>query len=152
MVSNRNRRGDRGCDGNHAESGWDPLCIAPYYHQRIIVKPRGQSVKKQFSWLYLPFDMWRAGLEAQQVINLRLAMLAGGGMAASAETNWMIAEKMSAALEVQHMATTAVLTGNPAEIPSTVALYRRKMRDSRRRLVKSSALPRPRRAKKSRPT
>jgi hypothetical protein len=110
-------------------------------------------VKKQFSWLYLPFDMWRAGLEAQQVISLRLAMLAGGGMAASAETNRMIAEKMSAALEAQHMATTAVPTGNPTEIPSrTVAFYRRKMRANRRRLVKSSAPPRPRRAKKSRPT
>lgn len=110
-------------------------------------------MKKQFSWLYLPFDMWRAGLEAQQVISLRLAMLAGGGMAASAETNRMIAEKMSAALEAQHMATTAALTGNAAEIPSrTVALYRRKMGANRRRLVKSSVPPRPRRAKKSRPT
>lgn len=110
-------------------------------------------MKNQFSWLYLPFDMWRAGLEAQQVIGLRLAMLAGGGMAASAETNRMIAEKMSAALEAQHISTTAALTGNAAEIPSrTVALYRRKMRANRRRLVKSSAPPRPRRAKKSRPT
>lgn len=110
-------------------------------------------MKKPFSWLYLPFDMWRAGLEAQQVISLRLAMLTGGGMAASAETNRMIAEKMSAALQVQHMATAAALTGDAAEIPSrTVALYRRKMRANRRRLVKSSAPPRPRRARKSRPT
>jgi hypothetical protein len=60
---------------------------------------------------------------------------------------------MSAALEAQHMATTAALTGNAAEIPSrTVVLYRRKMRANRRRLVKSSATPRPRRLKKSRPT
>jgi hypothetical protein len=110
-------------------------------------------VKKQFSWLYLPFDMLRAGLEAQQVISLRLAMLAGGGMAASAETNRMIEEKMSAALETQHMATTAALTGNAVEIPSrTVALYRRKMRANRRRIVNSSAPSRPRRAKKSQPT
>jgi hypothetical protein len=42
--------------------------------------------------------MWRAGLEAQQVISLRVAMLAGGGVAASAETNRMMAEKMSFAM------------------------------------------------------
>jgi hypothetical protein len=111
--------------------------------------------KKQASWFYLPFDMWRAGLEAQQVIGLRLAMLAGGGVAASAEMNRMVAEKMSVALEAQHMAATAALTGNAAEIPSrTVALYRRKMRANRKCLnaVKSPAAPRPRRAKKCRPT
>ncbi len=111
--------------------------------------------KKQPSWLYLPFDMWRASLEAQQVIGLRLSMLAGGGVAASAEMNRMVAEKMSVALEAQHMATTAALTGHAAEIPSrTVALYRRKMRANRRRLnaVKSPAASRARRAKERRPT
>jgi len=110
--------------------------------------------QKELSWLRLSFDMWRAGLEAQQVIGLRLAMLAGGGVAASAEINRMVAEKMSAALETQHMAATAALTGNAAAIPSrAVALYRGKMRANRRRLsaAKSPSAPRPRRARKSRP-
>jgi hypothetical protein len=111
--------------------------------------------QKQFSWLRLSFDFWRAGLEAQQVIGLRLATLAGGGIAASAEMNRMVAEKMSAALEAQHMAATAALTGNAAQIPSrTVALYRRKMRANRKRLnsAKSPSPASPRRPKKARPT
>jgi hypothetical protein len=110
--------------------------------------------QKEFSWLQLPFEMWQASLEAQQVIGLRLAMLATGGVAASAEMNRMVAEKMSAALEAQHMATTAALTGNAAEIPSrTVALYRRKIRANRKRLnaVNSPSPVRIRRAKKRRP-
>jgi hypothetical protein len=79
--------------------------------------------------------MWRAGIEAQQVIGLRLARLAGGGAAATTEANRMVAEKLSAALEAQHMAAAAALTGNAAQIPArTVALYRRKMRRNRQRL------------------
>jgi hypothetical protein len=92
--------------------------------------------RKQPSWLRLSFDVWRAGLEAQQAIGLRLARLAGGGAAAAAETNRMISEKMTAAVEAQQIAATAALTGKPGRIaPRTVALYRRKMRANRNRLA-----------------
>ena len=57
--------------------------------------------QKHYSWLRLSFDVWRASFEAQQVIALRLAMLAGGGIAATAEMNRMVSEKMAAALEAQ---------------------------------------------------
>jgi hypothetical protein len=91
--------------------------------------------RKQPSWLRLSFDIWRAGLEAQQVIALRLAKLARGGASATAETNRMVSEKTAAAVEAQQTAATALLTGKAAQIPArTVALYRRKMRANRKRL------------------
>ncbi len=106
------------------------------------------------SWLRLPFDLWRAGFEAQQVIALRLAKLALGGPAATSEMHRMVSEKMSAAVEVQTAAAAAVLTGNAEQIPSrTVALYRRKMRTNRNRLsAADGSSPRPRRSKKRTPT
>jgi aspartate/methionine/tyrosine aminotransferase len=94
--------------------------------------------KQQLSWLGLSLDFWRAGLEAQQVIGLRLAMLAAGGEAAVAETSRMLTEKTEAALEVQQMAASAALNGDAALIPArTVALYRRRMRANRKRLAAS---------------
>ncbi len=91
--------------------------------------------RKQPSWLRLSFDIWRAGLEAQQVIALRLAKLARGGTPANAETTRMVSEKMAAAVEAQQAAATALLTGKAAQIPArTVALYRRKVRANRKRL------------------
>jgi hypothetical protein len=90
---------------------------------------------KRPSWLRLSFDVWRAGLEAQQVIALRLAKLARGGAAANAEANRMVSEKMAAAVEAQQAVATAMLTGKVAQIRRrTVALYRRKMRANRKRL------------------
>lgn len=110
--------------------------------------------RKQPSWLRLSFDFWRAGFEAQQVIALRLAKLAGGGAAAGDEMNRMVSEKMAAALEAQEAAATALLTGHPAQIPSrTLALYRRKMRANRSRLgaAKPPSAPGPRRPKRTPP-
>jgi hypothetical protein len=92
--------------------------------------------RKKSSWLHLSFNLWQAGLEAQQVISLRLALLAACSDSAGAETARMVSEKMSAALEVQHAAVAAAMTGNPGVIPPrTVAIYRRKMRANRRRLA-----------------
>lgn len=108
--------------------------------------------RKQPSWLRLSFDFWRAGFEAQQVIALRLAKLAGGGAAAGDEMNRMVSEKMAAALEAQEAAATALLTGHPAQIPSrTLALYRRKMRANRSRLgaAKPPSASGPRRPKRT---
>jgi hypothetical protein len=99
-------------------------------------------------------DLWQASLEAQQVIGLRLAMLMGGSHAAPAELSRMVSEKMAAALEAQHAAANAALTGNAALIPSrTIALYRRRMRANRKRLggVKSPSAPLTGRRPQSRP-
>lgn len=113
------------------------------------------SVRKQPSWLRLSFDIWNTGLEAQQVIGLRLAKLAGGGAAAAVEIDRMVSEKMTAALEAQQAAMRAILTGNTTQIPlRTLALYRRKMRANRTRLRTLNSLPatRSHRSKKPRPT
>jgi hypothetical protein len=67
--------------------------------------------RKQYSWLHLSFYVWEAGLEAQQVIGLRLAVLAGGSESAGAEAVRMVSEKMSAALEVQRAAAIAAMSG-----------------------------------------
>jgi hypothetical protein len=91
--------------------------------------------RKQFSWLHLSLNAWQASLEAQQVISLRLALLASGNASAGAETARMVSEKMSTALEVQHAAAVAAMTGNAGMIPArTLAIYRRKIRANRRRL------------------
>jgi hypothetical protein len=74
-------------------------------------------------------------LEAQQVISLRLALLAGGSEQAGAEAARMASEKMSAALEIQHAVAVAAMTGNLGLIPArTLAIYRRKIRANRHRL------------------
>jgi hypothetical protein len=92
--------------------------------------------KKQLSWLQPSLNMWRASLEAQQVIGLRLAKLASGGADVVAEMNLMVAEKVDAALEAQYVAAKSMLTGDVGQIPSrTLALYRRRMRANRRRLT-----------------
>jgi hypothetical protein len=48
------------------------------------------------SWLSLSLNAWRASLEAQQVIGLRLAKLASGGNAAAGEASRMASEKLIA--------------------------------------------------------
>ena len=94
--------------------------------------------RKRASLPRLWFDCWRAGLEARQVIGLRLAKLAGGGAGATAEGQRMVREKVTAAIEAQQAAATAVLTGNILQIPTrTVAIYRRKVRANRKRLGRS---------------
>jgi hypothetical protein len=91
--------------------------------------------RKQSSWLRLSFKLWEASLEAQQVISLRLAVLAGGSESAGAEAVRMVSEKMSTALEVQRAAAIAAITGNAGLIPvRTIAIYRQKIRANRRRL------------------
>jgi hypothetical protein len=91
--------------------------------------------RKQPSWLRLSFIVWEASLAAQQVISLRLAVLAGGSESAGAEAARMVSEKMSAALEVQRAAAIAAMTGKAGLIPArTIAIYRQKIRANRRRL------------------
>jgi hypothetical protein len=88
------------------------------------------------SWFGLPLNVWQATLEAQQVIGLRLARLAGGGHSAWAEAARMTSEKIAALSEAQTAAVMAVLTGKAAAVPArTLALYRRKMRANRKRLT-----------------
>jgi hypothetical protein len=47
--------------------------------KRTIIE-RGARVSKTTSWLQLSLDIWRASLEAQQVIGLRLAKLTSAAL------------------------------------------------------------------------
>ena len=72
--------------------------------------------------------------EAQRVISLRLAAIAGGGPAADLETRLMVTEKMSAALEA------AGLLARGASTRSVIALYRSRVQANVRRLTRKPPL------------
>ena len=85
------------------------------------------------------FTAFASGMEAQQVIGLRLAKIARGGAAAEAEARQMVDEKVATALQVQQAALLSLMTGGAAGIPAaTAAAYRRKVRANRRRLLKEA--------------
>jgi hypothetical protein len=90
-------------------------------------------------WWDLAADSWRLGLQAQTVVGLRLAKLAVGDAAAAVETQRMVAEKMTAAMEAQVAATTAILSGRSDLAPKrALAVYQRKVGANRRRLSRRS--------------
>jgi hypothetical protein len=85
----------------------------------------------------LGFDAWMLGLEASTVVGLRTLKLAAGGDAAAAEASRMISEKLTAAVELQALATAGALgVTAPRAVAKTLTHYRRKVRANRRRLSK----------------
>jgi len=91
-----------------------------------------------WSWMMLGWQSAALALEAQEVIALRLAMLAAGGPKAQSEAVRMVSEKMLAATESQMLMLRA-LGRNRVErgARSVVGLYRRRVKANRRRLRKS---------------
>ena len=88
-------------------------------------------------WMRLSMNMGLLGMEAAGVIALRSAKLAQGGPEAALEAQRMVAEKMTAALAAQAELARGALTGSPqAGAARAVALYRRKVRANRRRLIR----------------
>jgi hypothetical protein len=81
-------------------------------------------------WFKLAFDTALLGFEAQQVVGLRLARLAGGGAVAQAEAQRMVAEKGAAFVE----AATTLATGGSAE--KVIRRYRSHVRANTRRLTR----------------
>ncbi len=89
------------------------------------------------SWLTLSLDAWQMGVEAQQVIALRMAKLALGGEAAVQETNRMVSEKAEAMLAIQADMARSMMDGTGHLAPArAVSHYRRKIRANRRRLTR----------------
>lgn len=82
------------------------------------------------SFFRMGYDMAMLGVEAQQVVALRMLRLASGGPGAAArETRRMVSEKAVAAMETGlHLAAG----GGPDKV---VRNYRRKVRANRDRLV-----------------
>jgi hypothetical protein len=88
-------------------------------------------------WIGIGLDAWALGLEASAVIGLRAMRLAQGGVAARAEAQRMVSEKLEAALALQAQALTGGLGATPASASKrTIAHYRRKVNANRRRLSK----------------
>ena len=88
-------------------------------------------------WLSLSLSAWQMGLEAQQVIALRLTKLAFGGEAAVKETALMISEKTESMLALQSDMALALMSGTGHLAPArAVTHYRRKIRANRRRLTR----------------
>ena len=93
--------------------------------------------KRQTSLFSLALDAWQMGIEAQQVIGLRLVKIALGGVAGSDEASLMVSEKMQTAVAVQGDMALALMSGNAGGIPArTLVTYRRKVAANRRRLLK----------------
>ena len=87
------------------------------------------------NWSKLWTDAAMMGVEAQQVIALRMWTAAMGGAAAMGEAERMVAEKAKAAFDAQRIIATSALIGAPHLGPErAVALYRRRVRANRRRL------------------
>ena len=83
------------------------------------------------SWMQAGFDAWALGLESSTVIGLRMAKLAAGGEAASAEAALMVSEKVQASQEI---ALGAFGLTPLAGTQKTLRHYRRKVAANRRRL------------------
>jgi len=88
-----------------------------------------------FELFRLAGEMWWLGVESAMVVGARMAVLAGGGAKAQAETQRMVSEKMSAMVELQ----TAMMSGAFGSEPvpamrKAVALYSGKVGRNRRRL------------------
>jgi hypothetical protein len=77
------------------------------------------------------------GIESQQVIMLRLAKLAAGDSAASAEAGRMVTEKVHAMADCGHLLLRAAIDGHPnLGADKIIRRYRKAVRANRRRLSK----------------
>jgi hypothetical protein len=87
-------------------------------------------------WLALSFKVLQLGIEAQNVVALRMMRLASGGVGTEAEMNRMIVEKTAAVAEAQFAAATAAAAGNADHVVANKALavFRKRVRANRRRL------------------
>jgi len=91
------------------------------------------SLADDSAWV---FDILMLATEAQHVINLRLAAIAGGGPAAELETRLMVTEKMKAALDA------AAMIARGASTRSVISFYRSRVRTNARRLTRTPPLHR----------
>jgi hypothetical protein len=90
-------------------------------------------------WTRLGFNAAVLGMEAAQVMSLRMTKLASGGPAAGAEARRMVSEKVEAASAWQALAMTGALGFTAPQVASrTLTHYRRKVRQNRRRLLRST--------------
>ena len=88
-------------------------------------------------WFTLALDATRMGLEAQQVIGLRLMRLAAGGPAAGPEAGRMVLEKVAALAEAQGILAASLLEGRGHKgMSDALDCFSRRVRANGKRLQK----------------
>jgi geranylgeranyl pyrophosphate synthase len=87
-------------------------------------------------WTY-SFNLARLGIEAQQVIALRMMRLASGGALAQREARRMIVEKSAALIAAQVAAAAALASGRSHNAPArALRPYKRAVSRNRQRLTR----------------
>ena len=87
------------------------------------------------AWFEVLFQTVQLGLEAQNVIALRMMRLAGGGPAGIAEARLMIDDKMAALGEAQLAAAATMLAGDSHNVAAKVLrVFKKRVRANRTRL------------------
>lgn len=87
------------------------------------------------NWTGLAFESWNLGIEAAEVVAMRVALLGTWDARARAEAALMISEKVSASLSWHWQAMSGGLGSTPCSVArNTVAHYRKTVRANRRRL------------------
>lgn len=87
-------------------------------------------------WVALSLRAFQLGLEAQNVMALRMLRLASGDRRGQDEINRMVVEKMAAITEAQMAAAAAIMHGHKDHVVARKALtvFKRRVRDNKRRL------------------
>ena len=92
------------------------------------------------NWIALTLDAARLGLEAQQVVALRLMHLAAGGPTVGAEAQRMVSEKAAAFVEAQIAIAAALARGSGhGAARQALGCYRRRVRANARRLSRKAS-------------
>jgi hypothetical protein len=90
-------------------------------------------------WLAWSVKVFQMGIEAQNVIALRMLRLASGGARMEAEASRMVTEKIAAAAEAQAVAAVAAFGGHLPHVVANKALrvVKKRVRANKRRLSRS---------------
>jgi hypothetical protein len=85
-------------------------------------------------WLTFSLKAFQLGVEAQNVVALRMMRLATGGAGAEVEMSRMILEKAAAIAEAQFAAATAAGKADHVIASKALTVFRKRVRANRRRL------------------
>jgi hypothetical protein len=87
-------------------------------------------------WLALTFKTMQLGLEAQNVIALRMMRFAAGGASGQSEARRMVTEKIATGAEVQATAVSGAMRGQSDAVIAgeIVRVLQKRVRANRRRL------------------
>jgi hypothetical protein len=87
-------------------------------------------------WLALTFKAMQVGIDAQNVIFLRMMRLSAGGARGQSEARRMVSEKIAAGVEAQVNAVSGMMTGRKETVVAGQILggLQKRVRANKRRL------------------